>query len=233
LEVRLEDRNRPAAGLLSERDDAENPVGITVWATGEEQLIVRAVRAAVLTELQRPNVIDLDGVATGVTKRPEKPARVRIESVHAASGDVVADQNGVTHGAEVGRGLSNAPGRVQRSMERVVAKQGAIGRKNVHKPALRLVQGSKRHPNLSVDRLNAVGGEILRNVWIAERFHKRKRAIERIGGIPEPKRAVASPAEGSSRVQFIHKHDHAFTFVNIEYEHGIIVSGAPIIRNLQ
>jgi hypothetical protein len=36
---------------LSERDDAENPVGITVRATGEEQLIVRAVRAAVLTEL--------------------------------------------------------------------------------------------------------------------------------------------------------------------------------------
>jgi hypothetical protein len=49
-------------------------VGITVGATGEEQLIVRAIRAAVLTELQRPNVIDLDGVAIGVTQRPEKPA---------------------------------------------------------------------------------------------------------------------------------------------------------------
>jgi hypothetical protein len=147
---------------LSERDDAENPVGITVRTTGKEELIFQAVRAAALTELQRPNVIDFDGVAIDVTKRAEKPARLRIESVHAASGDVVADQNGVAHRAEIGRGLSNAPGRVQRSMERVVAKQGAIGRKNVHKPALRLVQGSKRHPNLSVDRLNAVGREILR-----------------------------------------------------------------------
>jgi hypothetical protein len=42
-------------------------------------------------------------------------------------------------------------------MDRVVAKQGAIGRENVHKPAVRLVLGNKRHPNLSVDRLNAVG----------------------------------------------------------------------------
>jgi hypothetical protein len=31
---------------------------------------VRAVRPAVLTELQRPNVIDLDGVSIGVTKKP-------------------------------------------------------------------------------------------------------------------------------------------------------------------
>jgi hypothetical protein len=49
---------------------------------------------------------------------PPKPARLRIESVHSASRDVVADQNGVAHGAEIGRGLSNAPGRVQRSVSR-------------------------------------------------------------------------------------------------------------------
>jgi hypothetical protein len=49
-------RNRPAASLLSERHDAENPVSVTIRTTGEEQLIVQAVRTAVLTELQRPNV---------------------------------------------------------------------------------------------------------------------------------------------------------------------------------
>jgi hypothetical protein len=37
--------------------------------------------------------------------------------------------------------------------------------------------------------------------------------------------AVASPAEGSSRVQFNDKHDHAFTFVNIEYERVLMCSG--------
>ena len=33
----LEVRNRPAASLLSERDNAGNSVGITVRATGEEE----------------------------------------------------------------------------------------------------------------------------------------------------------------------------------------------------
>ena len=112
---------------MSERDDAENPVGVTIRSTGEEQLIVQAVRTAVLTELQRPNVVDLYGIATGVTKRPEKTTRLRIESIHTASGGVVADQDSVAHRAEIGRRLSNAPRRVQRSTERVMAKQGTIG----------------------------------------------------------------------------------------------------------
>src|ERR1700730_9927459 len=61
---------------------------------------------------------------------------------------------------------ASSAGAFMRSVDRVVAKQGAIGRENVHKPAVRLVLGNKRHPNLSVDRLNAVGREILRNLII-------------------------------------------------------------------
>src|SRR3974377_1083396 len=104
-------------------------------------------RTAVMAELDAPDVIDLNGLPVGVTKRTDEVPR-SIERIHSPVRSVVADQNRVTHGTEIRRGFSDAPWRVQRAVDREVLGQRSISIEDVYKAALSFVEGREGHPNL-------------------------------------------------------------------------------------
>src|ERR1700756_873351 len=58
------------SGLLRERDGAEETVGIVTRTGGKEELIGRSVGSSTLPELNGPYVVYLDGLASGISKRP-------------------------------------------------------------------------------------------------------------------------------------------------------------------
>ena len=78
---------------LFEVNYAKDAVGVFVRAAGEEELVMSAVHVAgaILAELQRPHIVDFDGVATGIKERTKEFSRVGIKRINAAAGDVVAD----------------------------------------------------------------------------------------------------------------------------------------------
>ena len=97
------------AGLFRERDGAEETVGIVARAGGEEELIGGSVRSSTLAELNGPELVYFDRLATGVAKRPQELTRPWIEGVYPASGGIVADEDRLAHRAEVRGGLRDAP----------------------------------------------------------------------------------------------------------------------------
>jgi hypothetical protein len=97
------------AGLFREPDGAEETIGIVTRAGGEEELIGRSVGSSTLAELNGPELVYLDRLATGVAKRPQELTRLWIEGVYPASGGVAADEDRVAHRAEVSGGLRDAP----------------------------------------------------------------------------------------------------------------------------
>jgi hypothetical protein len=66
------------AGLLRERDGAEETVGIVTRTGSEEELIGRSVGRGALPELNGPYLVYLDGMASSVSKRPQECARLGI-----------------------------------------------------------------------------------------------------------------------------------------------------------
>ena len=135
-------------------------------------------RAAILAELQCPNLIDLDSFAIRVAKRTDELTRFRIERVDPASGSVVADQNRVAHRAEISGSQRDAPGRMERAIGREVFHQITLGIKNVHKATLRFVQGGVRHPNVAIDGLNSIWRKTSRDSRVAKRLRQTKCAIK-------------------------------------------------------
>jgi len=120
---------------VSKRDHAEYAVRIIVWAPSKEELVVCAVRTAILAELQCPNLIDLDSFAIRVAKRTEELTRFRIERVDPASGSVVADQNRVAHRAEISGSQRDAPGRMERAIGReVLTKLPSVSKMSTKPP---------------------------------------------------------------------------------------------------
>jgi hypothetical protein len=169
---------RIVAALVSKRDHAKYAIRIIVWAPGKEELVMCAVRTAILAELQCPNLIDLDCFAIRVAKRTEELTRFRIERVDPASGSVVADQNRVSHRAEISGSQRDAPGRMERAIGHEVFHQITFGIKNVHKATLRSVQGSERHPNVAIDGLNSIWRKTSRDSRVAKRLYQTKCAIK-------------------------------------------------------
>ena len=108
------------AGLFRERDGAEETIGIVTRAGGEEELIGRSVGGSTLTELNGPELVYLDRLASGIAKRPQEVTRLGIECVDSPPGGVVADEDSVAHWAEVSGGLCDAPGRMEGAMDRKV-----------------------------------------------------------------------------------------------------------------
>ena len=106
----LRDWNCSALG--SDRDHTKKAVCIAVRARCKEELVVRTVHVigAIVAKLQSPNIVDLNSPAICVAKWAEKLTRLRIERVDSASGNVVANQNGITHGTKIGWRQRNAPG---------------------------------------------------------------------------------------------------------------------------
>src|SRR5438270_10323259 len=117
----LHDLNCSALG--PNRDHSKQAVCITVRARCKEQLVVRTVRGGVLAKLQCPNIVDLDNLAICVAKWAEKLTRLRIERVDATSGNVVANENRITHRAEIRWSQSDAPGRMERAVDSEVLHQ--------------------------------------------------------------------------------------------------------------
>ena len=97
-------------GLLRRGDGAKETVSIVSRTAGEEELIGRSVGGGTLAELNGPELVYLDGLASGVAKRPQELARVGIEGVDSTPRGIVADEDRVAHWAEVGGSLCDAPG---------------------------------------------------------------------------------------------------------------------------
>ena len=97
----LHDLNCSALGR--NRDHSKQAVCIIVWTRCKEELVVRAVRVVggVVAKLQRPNIVDLNRLALLVAKWAEKLTRRRIERVDSASGNVVANENRITHRTKI------------------------------------------------------------------------------------------------------------------------------------
>ena len=89
--------------LGSYRDHSKQAVCIIVWARCKEELVVCAVRVpgGILAKLQCPNIVDLNRLALRVAKWAEKLTRRRIERVDPASGNVVANENRITHRTKI------------------------------------------------------------------------------------------------------------------------------------
>src|SRR5258708_29283247 len=167
---------------LAKRDYPKCAVAVIVVACCEEELIGVAVRArrAALAELNGPDVVDLDGFASCVAQRTEERAAFRIKGVDAAAGGVVGDQERIAHWSEVGRSQSDAPGRMKRSMQRKLRNRLAGRSERGYKTALRFVEGRVGDPNrlhaLRIGNgLNAVGGELLRNLGINKSIRAKVR----------------------------------------------------------
>src|SRR6516165_7453964 len=126
------------------RDHAEETIGIRVGSGSKEQEVVGSrhgtavARASVMAELDSPEVIDLDDFSVSIAKRTKKSSR-SIEGVHSPPRSIIADQNGITHSAEVGGSLSNTPRRVQRAVDCEVLSQGSVSIENIYKAALGFV----------------------------------------------------------------------------------------------
>ena len=60
--------------LFSSCDHAEKAIAILICARGEEELIVGPIPAAIETELDRPNIVDLDRIASRVAQWAEECA---------------------------------------------------------------------------------------------------------------------------------------------------------------
>src|SRR5437868_6096658 len=88
------------AALWPSRDHTKQAVCITVRPRGKEELVVGTVRGGILAKLQRPNIVDLNDLAICVAEWAEKLTRLRIERVDLAPGNVVANQNRITHLSE-------------------------------------------------------------------------------------------------------------------------------------
>src|SRR4029077_13376177 len=146
-----------------------------------------------MAKLQCPNIVHLNNLAICVAKWAEKLTRLRIEGVDPASGNVVANQNGITHGTKISWSQRNAPGRMERTTGGEVLHQIALCIKNVHEATLRFVQSGERHPDVTIYGLNSVRGKTSRDSWVVKRLHRSKCAIEHvnsavratIGGIQE------------------------------------------------
>src|SRR5579864_4442654 len=169
--------------LVAERDHAESAAAVIIVAGSEEQLVVIAIRAAALAELNRPNVVDLDCLALGVAERAKVSAGLGIVGVDAPTRRIIRDEKRIAHGPEVGRSKRDAPRRVEIAAHGEVSKQNASGSEGVHKAALRLVQGSVSDPNrfgaIRVgNRLNAVGSELPRNVRVGKSIRTKIREFE-------------------------------------------------------
>ena len=108
------------SGLLRERDGAEETVGIVTRTGSEEELIGRSVGSGALPELNGPYLVYLDGLASGISKRPQEFPGLWIEGIDPAPRGVVTDKNGIAQGAEVTGSLRNAPGRMKGAMDREV-----------------------------------------------------------------------------------------------------------------
>lgn len=160
------------AGLLCDRDGAEETVGIVTRAGGEEELIGRSVGRCTLSELNSPYLVYLDGLALGISKRPQEFPRLWIEGVDPTPGGVVTDENRVAHGAKFTGSLRNAPGRMKGAMDREMFDQVAGGIEDVDESALGFIEGRKGHPDLTIDGLNPIRSKALWDVWIAERLYK-------------------------------------------------------------
>src|SRR5438874_4821951 len=189
----LHDLNCSALG--PNRDHSKQAVCITVRARCKEELVVCAVRipGGVLAKLQCPNIVDLDNLAICVAKWAEKLTRLRIERVDATSGNVVANENRITHRAEIRWSQGDAPGRMERAVDSEVLHQITFRIKNVHEATLRFVQSRERHPNVAIYGLNSVRGKTFRDIRVVKGLHQMKCAIEHvnsavratIGGIQE------------------------------------------------
>src|SRR6266481_4636616 len=161
--------------LPAEGDYAECAVAVIVVAGGEEELIGIAVRArrAALTELNGPDVVDLDGFAGCVAQRAEERAAFRIKGVDASTGSVVGDQERIAHRPKIGRRQRDAPGRMKSSMQRKLRNRLAGRSERGYKTALRFVESRVGDPNrlhaLRIGNgLNAVRSEFLRDFGIDE-----------------------------------------------------------------
>jgi hypothetical protein len=135
------------SGLVAERNHAERAVAVVVVAGGEEELIGVAVCAAALTELNGPNVVNLDGFAACVAEGTEKRAALRIKRVDASAGRIIRDENRVAHRPEIRRGKRDAPWRMERAAEGRVGNQNASGSEGVNKAALGFIEGRIGDPN--------------------------------------------------------------------------------------
>src|SRR5882762_1441711 len=185
----------PRCALGSNRDHAKQAVCITVRARCKEELVVRTVRVrgGIVAKLQCPNIVDLNGLAICVAKWPEKLTRLRIERVDPASGNVVANQNCITHRTKISWSERDAPGRMERTVDGEVLHQITIWIKNVHEATLRFFHGSESHPNVAIYGLNSVRGKTFRDTGVVKGLHQTKCAIEdvnsavraTIGGIQE------------------------------------------------
>src|SRR6266481_7500375 len=171
--------------LPAEGDYTECAVAVIVVAGSEEELIGIAVRAcrAALAELNGPDVVDLDGFAGCIAQRAEERAALRIKGVDAAAGSVVGDQERIAHWSEVGRRQRDAPGRMKSSMQRKLRNQRAGRSERGYKTALRFVESRVGDPNrlhaLRIGNgLNAVGGELLRNLGIHKSIRAKVRQFE-------------------------------------------------------
>jgi len=96
----------------AEGDDAERTAAVVVVAGSKEKLIWVAVHAsdASLAELNSPDVVDLDGLASRVAERAEENACIRIKGVDSPLRIVVGDEKRVAHGPKVRRGQRDSPG---------------------------------------------------------------------------------------------------------------------------
>src|SRR5690349_19549335 len=113
------------------RDHAEETIRVRVRPGSQKQKIVRSAlrtsvgSSAVMPKGDAPKIVDLNGLSTRVTKRPQKRARC-IKDVYSSSRSVVADENRVAHLAEVRGSFRNAPRRVKRATDREMLGQSSV-----------------------------------------------------------------------------------------------------------
>src|SRR5439155_13042526 len=164
---------RDELALLAERDNAECAVAVVIVASRKEELIRIAVRPSqsALTELDRPDIIDLNRFSACVAQRTKESAGLRIKGVDAPVRSVICDEKRIAHGSKVGRRQCHAPRRVQRTAYRKMSLQNARRRERIDKTALRFVQRGVSNPNgfravRIGDGLNAIRREFLRNLGV-------------------------------------------------------------------
>src|SRR5580693_4433718 len=177
-------------------DHAEQTVGVSVRACGEEQLVGVAVHSAALPESQRPKTIDADDLVARILELSHKLSSRGIECVNPAIGQV-SHQQRVADRTKVLRRQRHTPGRLEVGIFGKGLDEFPSGVENIY-GSLAETAVNEGHIQLVVDVLHVVHSKA-GQLRIRERPHLLERSVDDVDLVIDACRQPGVPGTVSGR----------------------------------
>src|SRR5579864_5701927 len=160
---------------------AKDSFGVVIGTCGEEELIGVPVIAVASAKIDRPELVDIDGVAGGVADSSNKLTGRRIKGVdRAGKVYVVRYQQGVAQRTEVRRSNRESPRLVQWTARGQMLHEPALFGEDVDDSARATRAVSERNIQQTSDVANAEHGESFRYRSIREEAHRLEMIVKNV-----------------------------------------------------